>query len=98
MGQGLLCLAAEQQGGHAAPSVRAHDDEIAALRRGRVENGLIGTASLACAVSQRTPADWAMAADSLSRSCAASAILTSCASAGCMTATSPLRRQPTSAA
>src|SRR4029077_10710917 len=42
VGQGLLCLAAEQQAGYAAPAMRAHDDEIATLRRGRVENSLVG--------------------------------------------------------
>jgi hypothetical protein len=38
VGQGLLRLAAEQQAGYAAPAVRARDDEIAILGRGRVEN------------------------------------------------------------
>jgi hypothetical protein len=42
VGQGLLCLATKQQASYAAPTVRAHYDEIAALRRGRVENSLVG--------------------------------------------------------
>jgi hypothetical protein len=89
VGQGLLCLAAEQQAGYAAPAVRAHDDEIAALRRGRVENGLVGMSIARMRCIAETPADSAMAADLLRSNFAACAILASCASGGNMTATSP---------